>query len=286
LHDFIMIEDLDEALRRLLVRELPINNGEIDIQFNQPRREWSARLSRPTLDLFLYDLRENAKLRHTAQGWEIERRSDGVAVQRRRPFRVDLHYLITAWATEPEDEHRLLARAMMALFRVPEMPADLLPESLLDQPAPITFKVAQYDTAQNLTDFWSSLDNELRPAIVCMVTMALNPYLPVTGPLVRTRELRFGQALDPALSQNLIKSAGADTYWTVGGLLHSQAPLEPDRVRLTLVERGVELEVKPEGRFSIGNLEAGDYTLECVIDGGDPRRYKIKVPSPDYTIEV
>lgn len=281
-----MIEDLDEALRRLLVRELPINNGEIDIQFNQPRREWSAKLSRPTLDLFLYDLRENAKLRHTAQGWEIERRSDGVAVQRRRPFRVDLQYLITAWATEPEDEHRLLARTMMALFRVPEMPADLLPESLQDQPAPITFKVAQYDTTPNLTDFWSSLDNELRPAIVCMVTMALNPYQSIMGPLVRTRELRFGQAQDPWLAQNLIKSAGADTYWTIGGTLHSQQPLEVDKVRLTLVERGLGIEIKPEGRFSIGNLEAGDYTLECVTAAGAPRRYKIKVPSPDYDIEV
>jgi hypothetical protein len=282
-----MIEDLDEALRRLLMRELPIKNGEIDIQFNQPKREWSARLSRPTLDLYLFDLRENLKLRSTAQGWETERRSDGVSVQRRRPFRLDLHYLITAWASEPEDEHRLLARALMALFRVPEMPADLLPESLQDQPGPITFKVAQYDTAQNLSDFWSSLDNEMRPAIVCMVTMALNPYQPIYGSIVRTRELRFGQTQDPAVSQTLVKSAGADTYWTVGGTLRSQdGPPEPDKVRLTLVERGVQLEVKPEGRFSIGNLEAGDYTLECVINGGDPHRYKIKVPSPDYTLDV
>jgi hypothetical protein len=281
-----MIEDLDEALRRLLMRELPIKNGEIDVQFNQPRREWSAKLSRPTLDLYLYDLRENLKLRYTAQGWETERRSDGVSVQRRRPFRLDLHYLITAWASEPEDEHRLLARTLMALFRVPEMPADLLPESLQDQPGPITFKVAQYDTAQNLTDFWSSLDNEMRPAIVCMVTMALNPYQPIYGSIVRTRELRFGQSYDPALSQSLVKAAGADTYWTVGGTLRSQEPLEPDKVRLTLIERGVVLEVKPEGRFSVGNLEAGDYTLECVVNGGEPRRYKIKVPSPDYTLDV
>ena len=120
----------------------------------------------------------------------------------------------------------MLARTLMALFRVPEMPADLLPESLQDQPAPITFKVAQYDTAQNLTDFWSSLDNEMRPAIVCMVTMALNPYQPIYGSIVRTRELRFGQSYDPALSQTLVKAAGADTYWTVGGTLRSQEPLE------------------------------------------------------------
>ncbi len=281
-----MIEDLDEALRHLLIREMPIKNGEIDIQFNQPKREWSARLSRPTLNLFLYDVRENAKLRHTAQGWDIERRSDGTAVQRRRPFRADLHYLLTTWATEPEDEHRLMARALMALFRVPEIPVELLPESLHDQPAPITLKVAQYDDTQNLTDLWSALDNELRPALTCMVTVALNPYQAVTGPLVRTREIRFGQIAEPASAQRLLQSAGADAYWTIGGTLRSPQPIDPAQARLVLVERNVEIEIKPEGRFSIGNLEAGDYTLEFTAEGGAPRRYPIKVPAPDYEFNV
>lgn len=281
-----MIDDLDEALRKLLTRELPVKNGEVDIQFHQPRREWSAKLSRPTLNLFLYDVRENLKLRYTASGWEIERRSDGTAVQRRKPFRADLHYIITAWANEPEDEHRLLARTLMALFRVPELPDELLPESLKDQPAPISLKVAQYDTGQNLTDLWSAMDNELRPAITCMVTLALNPYHPITGPMVRTRELRFGQAQEPVDLEELVRQAGADTYWTIGGALRSKQPLDLDKVRLTLIERGLEVKLQPEGRFAVGNLEAGDYTLEVAANGGAPRRFKIKVPAPDYDIEV
>ena len=281
-----MIEDLDEALRHLLMRELPIKNGEVDIQFQQPRREWSARLSRPTLNLYLFDVRENLKLRHTMQGWDIERRPDGTAVQRRRPFRADLHYLVTTWATEPEDEHRLLSRTLMALFRVPELPTEILPESLLDQPAPISLKVAQPDTDQNLTDFWSAMDNELRPAIVCIVTLALNPYQPITGPLVRTRELRFGQAEYPAGAQKLVKPGGSDVYWSVGGILHSREVLDLTKVRLTLLERGVEIEIRPEGRFSIGNLEAGDYTLEVKDNGETSRRFPIKVPAPDYDLEI
>jgi len=281
-----MIDDLDEALRKLLTRELPVKNGEVDIQFHQPRREWSAKLSRPTLNLFLYDVRENLKLRYTASGWEIERRSDGTAVQRRKPFRADLHYIITAWANEPEDEHRLLARTLMALFRVPELPDELLPESLKDQPAPISLKVAQYDTGQNLTDLWSAMDNELRPAITCMVTLALNPYHPITGPMVRTRELRFGQAQEPVDLEELVKQAGADTYWTIGGALRSKQPLDLDKVRLMLIERGLEVKLQSEGRFAVGNLEAGDYTLEVAANGGAPRRFKIKVPAPDYDIEV
>ena len=105
-----MFHDLDEALRQLLVREMPIRNGEVDIRFDQPTREWSARLSRPTLNLFLYDLRENLKLR-ASQQWTITRNKDGSATQRRTPARMDLHYMLTAWAREADDEHNLLARA-------------------------------------------------------------------------------------------------------------------------------------------------------------------------------
>src|SRR5512137_1156548 len=108
-----MIDDLDEVLRQLLIRELPIKNGEVDVQFDQPKREWSAKVSRPTINLFLHDVRENAKLRQTQPMWDLTQNPDGTVTQRRKPVRVDLHYIITAWATEPEDEHRLLGRTLM-----------------------------------------------------------------------------------------------------------------------------------------------------------------------------
>src|SRR3990172_3170765 len=112
-----MIDDLDEALRQLLIRELPIKNGEVDIEFKQPTRQWSARISRPTLNAYLYDVRENVKLRQVQPGWEVSRGNGGGGIRRLNPVRLDCHYLITAWAAEPEDEHRLLARTLMALFR-------------------------------------------------------------------------------------------------------------------------------------------------------------------------
>ena len=99
-----MFHDLDEVLRQLLIREIPIKNGEVDIKFDQTSREWSARLSRPTLSLFLHNIRENVKLR-ASQQWTVERNPDGTATQRRTPARVALHYMITAWANEPDDEH-------------------------------------------------------------------------------------------------------------------------------------------------------------------------------------
>ena len=53
------IADLDEALRRLLRRDLERHGFEgVEIAFDAPSKEWSGKLTGPTVDLFLYDLRE------------------------------------------------------------------------------------------------------------------------------------------------------------------------------------------------------------------------------------
>ena len=298
-----MIDDLDEVLRQYLIRELPIKNSEVEIAFDLPKREWSSRLSRPTLNLFVYDLHENNKLRASKQ-WRVEYNGDGTATQRRQPVRLDVHYMTTAWAADPGDEHRLLARTLLVLLRVPSLPEDLLPESLQNQPRPIPIEVAQPEALVNATDIWSVLDNEMRPAIAFNITMSLDPYAPVTEPLVRTRELRVGQAIVPelqspgaaaasatgeepaglALPQMLDEKAGRDELWTIGGNLRSERPVED--LGLTLVERGLKVPVLPGGRFTIGGLRAGEYTLEVAVEGREPKRHRIRVPAPDYEVDA
>ena len=276
-----MIDAVDEVLRQLLIREMPIKNSEIDIEFYQPKREWTARLSRPTLNVFLVEIHENNKLR--SPRWEVERTENGTATQRRTPVRVDLHYMVTAWANEPEDEHRILTRSLLALLRHSFLPEDLLPDVLRDQPLDMPIEVAQQTALQNAIDVWSVLDNEMRPAFKCIVTVALNPYLPVTGPLVRERELRVGQARDPLLEQ-LDAQAGQDRFWRVGGRVHGDGPLE--NLRLKLVEQGRNVPIQPEGRFVIGNLKAGDYTIEISAEGRKPSQHEITVPAKSYDLEV
>jgi hypothetical protein len=276
-----MIDHIDEVLRQLLIREIPIRNGEVDIEFYQPKREWSARLSRPTLNLFLLEIHENNKLR--SPRWEVERQEDGQVTQRRTPVRVDLHYIVTAWANEPEDEHRILTRTLLAFLRCPFLPEDLLPDSLRDQPMEIPIEVAQQTALQNAIDVWSVLDNEMRPAFKCIVTVALNPYMPVNEPVVRTRELRVGQSKVPLLEQ-LDAQAGQDRFWRVGGRVRGDGPLE--NLRLKLVEQGRNVPVQPEGRFVIGNLRAGDYTIEISAEGQKPSQHEITVPAKSYDLEV
>jgi len=278
-----MINDLDETLRQLLIRELPIKNGEIDITFDQPKRESSARLNRPTLNLFLYDLHENKKLRQTQPMWDVSQQNGNSVTKRRKPVRVDLQYIITVWATEPEDEHRLMSRTLMALFRYAHLPTELLPESLQDQPYPIRITVAQEENLRNPADLWGAMDNEWRPSVPCVITLAFDPYQPVTEPIVRTRELRIGQSDEPRL-RRLAKNIEPDVFWTIGGTLSSDKPL--DNVQITLLEEGWEIPLQPEGRFSVGNLKAGEYTLEISVEGGKPRKHKVTVPSADYNLEV
>jgi len=270
-----MIDDLDEALRDLLVRELPIRDNEVDITFDQPKRDWAARLSRPTLNLYLYDLRENVKLRREASSREIERRPSSV-VTLRPAVRMDLNYLVTAWASDPGDEHRLLARALMALLRFQELPDDLLPESLQDQPNPIPVKVSQPETLDKPSDLWSVLDNQQRPGIVLTATVAFNPYTPVVQPLTRSAEVNFGQK-NPA-------GQGSRGYVSIAGSVRSKKPLS--NVQIKLLERNSLADMQPSGEFGIRNLLPGDYTLEVTADGLKPSQHKIKVPSPSYDIEL
>jgi hypothetical protein len=274
-----MFNDIEGVLRQLLIRELPIKNGDVNVEFRQPKREWSSRLNRPTLDLFLYDLRENNILRQPE--WQVEKKN-GTAVKKRSPVRLDLNYMITAWAPDPEDEHNLLYRALLALFRYPDLPEDLLPESLKNQPVPIPLRVAEHDAFRNAADYWGVLDNELRPCIACSLTVALNPYTEITGPLVHARQVRYGQA--SGLPGERALSAAGDAIWMVGGKVLSSRPVED--LRVLLVERGLTVQAGPQGQFVLGNLETGEYNLEVTGQGIKPSRRKIKVPSDEYDVEV
>ena len=48
---------------------MPTKKNEADLAFDQPNREWSARLNRPTLNIFLHDMHENVKLRTRHLEW-------------------------------------------------------------------------------------------------------------------------------------------------------------------------------------------------------------------------
>lgn len=277
-----MIADLDETIRKLLQQELPIKNGEIEIKFDQPKREWSARLNRPTVNLFLYDLRENPVLRQ--HGWEqIAGNGNGrgdnqLAHLKRTPFRVDCFYMLTTWASDPEDEHRLLSSTLLALFRFPVLPADRLMGSLKKQPFEVPARLANHDRLTNPAEVWSSLDNEMRPSISYIITLALDPWAEITAPLVRTFTMRSGQAIGiPELP-----SLQTDTVLErvdLGGTVQSAKSGDPlSGIQVAIKGTGLFTTTDTSGRFRLGSLPPGEYILVAWPEEGRPLEKAITLP--------
>jgi hypothetical protein len=280
-----MIADLDETIRQLLIAEIPIRNGEIDIKFDQPRREWSARLTRPTINFFLYDVRENVVLRR--HQWEkVGADGNGSAALRaarlkRTPFRVDCHYMMTTWATEPEDEHRLLSASLMALFRHPVLPEERLVGGMRNQPYELQVRLASHDKLTNPAEVWGALDNEIRPSISYIVTLALDPWVDISIPFTRTVTLRTGQ-MAPG-QEGLLPGAENEPLTTISGtIVDKSRPDEPrPGVQVAIKGTGHFSTTDAQGRFRLGSLLDGEYTLVAWPQAGPPLEKKIVVPAPD-----
>jgi hypothetical protein len=284
-----VIADLDEVLRTLLIREIDIKDNEVDITFDQPKREWSARLSKPTLNLFLFDLRENLRLRGAEQYTTVNR-PDGNSEIRRNPVRMALRYLLTAWVKEPEDEHLLLSSALMALLRNPFIPADLLSERLQAQPMPVPVEVATFHQEEGpvdkFTEIWGVLDNEMRPGILLTVTVSVDPYKPQVFPQVRTRQTRFVQDSGITTARSTVDTKSTSkNYWSVGGTIQSEK-YTPSTLALVLVEKQTQVDLTDEGNFVLHGVAEGDYHLDILYNKKVLKRQKIHVPAPNYEISV
>ena len=284
-----MIPDVDEVLRKLLIREIEIEGNEVDILFDQPGREWSSRLSKPTINLFLFDLRENFRLRSAEQYTTINH-PNGTSEVRRNPVRMDLRYLMTAWVKEAEDEHLLLSSALVGLLRHPFIPQDILTEGLQDQPKPIPMTVASFPPEEGpvdkFTEIWGVLDNEMRPGILVTVTISVDPYIPTVYKQVRTREIRFVQ--DTAINQPdspPTTRALSKTYFVVAGSIKS-VKHDPSTLSMVLVEKGLPIELDKDGNYSLKDIAEGEYHLDVYFNQKVIKRQVIQVPAPDYDIEV
>jgi len=166
-----MIQDVDESLRALVKRDA-LNGSKADIAFDAPNKEWSSRRNTPTVDLYLYDIREDLEQREVM--WQDIRgdASNSRLVTERRPppRRFKLSYLVTAWTQRPEDEHRLLSSLLACFLRHPTMPADALSGVLADARQPILLNIALPPPQdRSISDVWSALGGELKASLDLVV---------------------------------------------------------------------------------------------------------------------
>ena len=281
-----MIADLDQTIEKLLTTEFPIKNGEIDIVFDQPKREWSARLSRPTLNFFLFDIRENNVLRQ--HQWEKMAQLPGNGgppniQQKRTPFRIDCHYIITSWAANPKDEHRLLSRTLLTLFRYPILPESSLMGDLKTQPFKIQAKLVTHDHLTNPAELWGAMDNEIRPSMSLLITLAADPWTEVTGPVVTSYTMTTGIAENLPNSRIDGKTA-VSTHHIAGTITEKTTPQA--NITVAIKDTGFINTTNQEGQFILNNLPEGEHTLVAWPTEGKPVEKIITVPGTGYDIEL
>lgn len=291
-----MIADLDFVIRQLMIDELPIQNGEIGVEFDQPRREWSARLARPTLNFFLYDLRENPQLRqHQWEAVEAGKAGANRTRQKRTPFRFDCYYMMTAWVpNQPIDEHRLLTRAMLVLARHPVLPESRFREAMLASPLfEVSTRLAHHDILANPSEVWGALDNEMRPSISYVATISLDPWQAVEGPAVITVAFASGQEERPGelRYRRLERSTVSMRSSTIGGVVRNgtgnRAPAADMEVEIA--GTGLFTRTDEQGRYRFSGLFPATYTLIARPSTGQPVSRSISVPAEkdqDYDLEV
>lgn len=191
-----MLYGLDQTLERILIEKGRLNKSEIDIAFDQPTGEWSARLSRPTLNCWCFDIRENLKLRKSMQPRIT--RNDRMATTMFPSRFMELTYLVTAWARKPEDEHQLIWRALAALKAVPRIAPIDCEGNLRYQESDVQMVVADMSYRQiNLVDLWGVLENQMRLGFIVIATVELDTDLSIEAPLVLDATVRVGQSEVP-----------------------------------------------------------------------------------------
>lgn len=194
-----MIHDVDETLRALIERDV-IDAG-VDVSFDAPNKEWAGRLNKPTVNVFLYDIREDVGRRDVAP--QPVRDDNGTIIGRRPPARrLRLSYLLTAWTQRPEDEHRLLSALLYGLVRSDELPPELLVGSLATATVPTLTTLALPPTQdRSLSDVWTAMGGELKASIDLVVIAPLEPEREFeTGPPVDRPPL-FRISADDALTE-------------------------------------------------------------------------------------
>lgn len=164
-----VIHEVDSALAALIAREAGGTKG-VEVVFDAPTKDWAGRRNAPTIDVYLYDIRED--LRRRERGLVNEYGDDSRITARHLPPRhFKLSYLVTAWTQRPEDEHRLLSALLGCFLRHDSLPADLLSGSLaeLGLPVPVTVALPPPED-RSFADVWSALGGELKPSLDLVVS--------------------------------------------------------------------------------------------------------------------
>jgi hypothetical protein len=261
------IADLDEALRTLLQRELKRHGFDgVEIAFDAPSKEWSGKLTGPTIDLYLYDLREALD---RASATPTERRDNGAAVVTNPPLNLELTYAVTAWTKAVEDEHRLLSQVLAILFSYDEIPGDVISASPSTTLARAETSVGR--PREEKADFWTAVGGQYKASIDCVAHIVVESGATfVRGPEVRTQTVRVRQADAPASTM--------EELHRLGGTIHQSDGAPAAMTWIALPDAGRWTASDVRGRFTFPRLRAGLYRVLARATDGSEAESNVEVP--------
>jgi hypothetical protein len=130
-----VIAETDQALAAVLKAKV-LGTAPINIAFDPPSRPWIQSLKAPTVNLFMFDVRENVHRRESA--YENVRDDEGKVIARRPPMqRWDLHYTLAVFAPNVIVEHKVLAAIIRYFAGIEVLPVEVLPPALAEPGYPI-----------------------------------------------------------------------------------------------------------------------------------------------------
>ncbi len=225
-----MLEQIDESLEAFFRATVPLSATDIDVSFEPPDREWSAKLTRPTVNCFLWDIRRSSTRAQTGRR-VVER--GGTKFNETPPPVLELRYVVTAWTSNHGDERALLAGLIRALLASGVIGREFLSAEFDALDAPV---LTMAKAGEDHMDVFKALEGQVKPGINMVVSTQFDLGIErPAGPPVEGIETRFGrigsngfeqsrrvagEVLDPAAAGVVVRSpVGASIVDTTGRFL-------------------------------------------------------------------
>lgn len=255
------------------------------IVFDRPVETFNP--TQTTVDLFLYDIRENMELRSNEPRYEHLNSQTRI---HRPPLRVACSYLITAWPVGGVDlvlqEHRLLSQVIEVLSRYPSIPAAFLKGKLIGQELPLPMMTAKTDGLKEPAEFWTAIGNKMRPSVTVTATIAMEVFAPVTAPTVLTEVVRLGERTTP-VAEEISPSTQLTFHW-IGGQVTDANNTPVLGAMVTLIGTGLAARTDGDGRYRLGSVPGGPYTLR-VESGATSKEVTLTIPATtgnNYNVQL
>jgi Pvc16 N-terminal domain/Carboxypeptidase regulatory-like domain len=272
-----MIQDLSLTLQAILDDpSLAAKYPELaaaQIAFDRPDENFKP--AQTTIDLYLFDVRENTELKSNEP---IIERKNGQTLTHPGPVRLSCSYLITAWPVGGTDlalqEQRLLSEVFQVLSAYPKIPDSFLKGQLSGQTPPLPMVTTHPDDLKNPSEFWTAIGNKLRTSLTVTATLTMEVFTPVAAPLTTTSVLRVGERLE---DQEVLIPATMQQVFRIGGTVTSAGnPVAGATV--TLGGSGLAARTDADGQYIIGVVKSGAYVLQ-VQSGTSSKQVNINIPA-------